>query len=66
MKCPYAKGASGNVATEEVVYLCKGMGLESGIDLEKLLDAGEFICNVLGCQTKSKVGRAMLAKRQPK
>ncbi|XP_067009111.1 hydroxymethylglutaryl-CoA lyase, mitochondrial isoform X2 [Anabrus simplex] len=57
--CPYAKGASGNVATEDLVYMLHGMGIETGIDLEKLLDAGEFICGVLNRPTGSKVSRAI-------
>src|SRR5258706_12091451 len=46
--CPYAKGATGNVATEDVVYMLDGLGIETGIDLEKLFRAGEFICKALG------------------
>jgi hydroxymethylglutaryl-CoA lyase len=61
--CPYAKGASGNVPTEEVVYMLNGMGLDTGIDLDKLIDAGEFICKAIGRDTQSKVGRAVLARR---
>ena len=61
--CPYAKGASGNVATEDVVYMLNGMGIETGIDIDKLLDAAEFICRVLDRPTNSKVGRALGAKR---
>ena len=45
--CPYAKGASGNVATEDVVYMLKGMGVESGIDLKKVIDASKFIYKIL-------------------
>lgn len=63
--CPYAKGASGNVATEEVVYMMHGLGLDTGIDLHKLVDAGEFICGVLDKNTQSKVGQALMAKRIP-
>jgi len=62
--CPYAKGASGNVATEDVVYMLHGMGLNTGINLEGLIDAGEFICQLLNKKTESKVARAILAKRQ--
>lgn len=61
--CPYAKGASGNVATEDVVYLLQGLGIESGIDLDKLIDAGQFISSALGREPASKVARAVLAKR---
>jgi hydroxymethylglutaryl-CoA lyase len=61
--CPYAKGATGNVATEDVVYLLHGVGSTTGVDLDRLIDAGEYICAALGRPTNSKVGRAMLAKR---
>lgn len=63
--CPYAKGASGNVATEDVVYLLNGLGIETGIDLDALVDAGAFISRELGRASGSKVARALLAKRQP-
>ena len=56
--CPYAKGASGNVATEDVVYMLNGMGIDTGIDIDKLLVAGEHICNVLGRVTGSRVAKA--------
>ena len=62
--CPYAAGASGNVATEDVVYLMNGLGLETGVDLDRLVDAGAWICAELGRAPASKVARAMLAKRQ--
>ena len=61
--CPYAAGASGNVATEDVVYLMNGLGLETGIDLDRLVDAGAWICAELGRAPSSKVARAVLAKR---
>jgi hydroxymethylglutaryl-CoA lyase len=61
--CPYAKGATGNVATEDVVYLLHGIGSTTGVDLDRLIDAGEYICAALGRPTNSKVGRAMLGKR---
>ena len=57
--CPYAKGASGNVATEEVVYMLHGLGLETGINLDKLIEAGQYICNALQIQTRSKVAQAL-------
>jgi len=60
--CPYAKGASGNVATEDVVYMLNGLGIETGIDLEKLCDAGRFISDVIGRAPASKVSLAMSAK----
>lgn len=61
--CPYAKGATGNVATEDVVYMMHGMGIETGIDLDQLIDAGVFISEALGRQTNSRVSRAVLNKR---
>ena len=61
--CPYAKGATGNVATEDVVYLLHGLGIETGIDLDKLIDAGVAIRAALGQPTGSRVARALLAKR---
>jgi hydroxymethylglutaryl-CoA lyase len=61
--CPYAKGATGNVATEDVVFMLDGMGIETGIDLDALVDAGAAISSVLGRQPVSRVGRAVLAKR---
>lgn len=63
--CPYAKGATGNVATEDVVYLLNGLGIESGVDLDRLIDAGEFICGFLGRPSNSKAARAILARRNP-
>lgn len=54
--CPYAKGASGNVATEDVVYMLQGMNIETGVDLNRLLDAGQFISNALNRAPASKVG----------
>ena len=61
--CPYAKGATGNVATEDVVYLLHGLGIHTGLDLDWLVDAGAFISNVLGRKPVSRVSNAMLAKR---
>ena len=63
--CPYAKGATGNVATEDVVYMLHGMGIETGIDLDKLIDAGAFISQVLGRKSQSRVATAVLNKRSP-
>lgn len=60
--CPYAPGASGNVATEDVVYMLDGMGIETGVDMAKLVEAGEFICKVLGREPTSKVAQAIRAK----
>ena len=62
--CPYAKGATGNVATEDVVYMLHGMGIETGIDLEKLVDAGAYISNYLGRAPNSRAAVAILNKRQ--
>ncbi|MBP6118270.1 MAG: hydroxymethylglutaryl-CoA lyase [Giesbergeria sp.] len=61
--CPYAKGATGNVATEDVVYLLHGMGIETGIDLDKLIDAGVFISDFLGRKPNSRAATALLNKR---
>ncbi|HNG80035.1 MAG TPA: hydroxymethylglutaryl-CoA lyase, partial [Burkholderiaceae bacterium] len=61
--CPYAKGATGNVATEDVVWLLHGLGIETGVDLDALIDAGAFIRGALGQGSGSRVGRALLAKR---
>jgi hydroxymethylglutaryl-CoA lyase len=60
--CPYAPGASGNVATEDVVYMLDGMGIETGVDMAKLVEAGQFICKVLGREPTSKVAHAIRAK----
>jgi hydroxymethylglutaryl-CoA lyase len=62
--CPYARGATGNVATEDVLYLLDGLGIETGVDIGKLIAAGEYICGVLGRPTHSKAARALAAKRQ--
>ena len=61
--CPYAKGATGNVASEDVVYLLHGMGIETGIDLDKLIDAGQFISDFLGRSSQSRAGKALFNKR---
>jgi hydroxymethylglutaryl-CoA lyase len=61
--CPYAKGATGNVATEDVVFMLDGLGIHSGIELDALVDAGAFISEQLGRAPVSRVGRALLAKR---
>jgi len=60
--CPYAKGASGNVATEDVVYLLNGLGIDTGIDLDALILAGQQICTVLGRPTGSRVAKARSAQ----
>ena len=61
--CPYAKGATGNVATEDVVYLLHGLGIETGINLDKLIDAGKFISDYLGRPPSSRAATAILNKR---
>jgi hydroxymethylglutaryl-CoA lyase len=61
--CPYAKGATGNVATEDVVYMLNGLGIETGIDLDQVVEAGAFIAHQLGRKGASRVGNALLAKR---
>lgn len=61
--CPYAKGATGNVATEDVVYMLHGMGIDTGLDLDQLVDTGAFISAALGRGTQSRVAKAILAKR---
>jgi hydroxymethylglutaryl-CoA lyase len=61
--CPYAKGATGNVATEDVVFMLDGLGIDTGIDLNTLVDAGAFISDVLGRAPVSRAGKALLAKR---
>jgi isopropylmalate/homocitrate/citramalate synthase len=61
--CPYAKGATGNVATEDVLYMLRGMGIATGVDLDRTIDAGKFICDALGRPPVSRAARALLAKR---
>jgi len=61
--CPFAKGATGNVATEDVVYMLHGMGIQTGIDLELLVDAGVYISGVLGRPPVSRAARALLSRR---
>ncbi|MBP9904147.1 MAG: hydroxymethylglutaryl-CoA lyase [Rhodoferax sp.] len=61
--CPYAKGATGNVATEDVLYLLQGMGIETGVDLNRLIDAGQFISDFLGRHGNSRVAPALLNQR---
>ncbi|KAE8279550.1 3-hydroxymethyl-3-methylglutaryl-CoA lyase, cytoplasmic [Larimichthys crocea] len=56
--CPYAPGSSGNVSTEDVLYMLHGMGIETGANLAKVIEAGDFICNALCRKTNSKVARA--------
>ena len=61
--CPYAKGATGNVATEDVVYMLHGMGIDTGIDLDKLIDAGLFISQFLQRPSQSRAANALFARR---
>jgi hydroxymethylglutaryl-CoA lyase len=61
--CPYAKGASGNVATEDVVYMLNGLGIETGVDLDKVVEIGRWICGVIGKEPQSKAGKAIAAKQ---
>ena len=61
--CPYAKGATGNVASEDVVFMLRGMGIDTGIDLDALVDAGGYISGVLGRPPVSRAGKALLIKR---
>jgi hydroxymethylglutaryl-CoA lyase len=61
--CPYAKGATGNVATEDVIYMMNGLGIETGVDLDKVVDAGQFISSFLGRKAASRAGNAIAAKR---
>lgn len=59
--CPYARGATGNVATEDVLYLMHGLGIETGVDIFKMVEAGDNICKILGKKNQSKVANALLA-----
>lgn len=61
--CPYAKGATGNVATEDVVYMLRGMGIDTGIDLDRLIDAGRYISDFLQRKPNSRAATAMLNQR---
>ncbi|HUV21778.1 MAG TPA: hydroxymethylglutaryl-CoA lyase [Gammaproteobacteria bacterium] len=61
--CPYAKGATGNVATEDVVYMLQGMGIDTGVDMDKLLEAGRFISDFLGREPVSRAATALLRKQ---
>jgi hydroxymethylglutaryl-CoA lyase len=63
--CPYAKGASGNVATEDVLYMLEGLGIETGVDLAKVVETGAWISSILKRNPGSKAGRAIAAKKAP-
>ncbi|QBQ96057.1 hydroxymethylglutaryl-CoA lyase [Paraburkholderia pallida] len=62
--CPYAKGATGNVATEDVLYLMNGLGIHTGVDLDQVVEAGDFISKSIGRANASRAGKALLAKKQ--
>jgi len=62
--CPYAAGASGNLATEDLVYLLHGLGIDTGVDMDRLVQAGTFICDQLGKPTRSRTAQAWSAKRR--
>lgn len=62
--CPFAKGATGNVATEDVLYMLSGMGIKTGVDMSMILRASEFICAALKRETSSRVGKALLLKQK--
>jgi hydroxymethylglutaryl-CoA lyase len=62
--CPYSPGATGNVATEDMVYMLHGMGITTGVDLDRLVDAGSFISDALGRPSGSRAARAMIAQRE--
>jgi len=62
--CPYAEGATGNVATEDVLYMLDGLGIETGVDMDKLVDAGRFISQVIQRPIASRAANAVLAKRE--
>jgi hydroxymethylglutaryl-CoA lyase len=64
--CPYAPGATGNVATEDVLYLFQGLGLETGINLDEVASIGDFICSIIGRPNASKAGTALLTKKRAK
>ncbi|MBN3320813.1 HMGC2 protein, partial [Atractosteus spatula] len=57
--CPYAEGASGNVSTEDVLYMLNGLGIDTGVDLDRVMEAGDFICKALNRKTSSKVAQAI-------
>ncbi len=61
--CPYAKGATGNVATEDVLYLLRGLGIDTGIDLDQVVDTGQWISGILGRKAFARAGNAIAAKK---
>ena len=62
-RCPYAKGATGNVATEDVVYMLNGLGIKTGINLSRVVEAGEFITDALGKTPASRAATALLSRK---
>lgn len=64
--CPYAKGATGNVASEDVLYMLQGLGIETGVDMNKLVNTGRYICEAIGRTNVSRAGRALAAKLDQK
>jgi hydroxymethylglutaryl-CoA lyase len=62
--CPYAKGATGNVATEDVLYLMNGLGIETGVDLSEVVRIGDSISAAIGKANASRAGRALIAKQK--
>jgi hydroxymethylglutaryl-CoA lyase len=62
--CPYAKGATGNVATEDVLYMLDGLGVDTGVDMARLVEAGRFICEAIGRPNASRAGRAIAARME--
>ncbi|MDP0562268.1 MAG: hydroxymethylglutaryl-CoA lyase [Candidatus Endonucleobacter sp. (ex Gigantidas childressi)] len=62
--CPYAPGSSGNISTEDVVYMLNGMGIKTGVDMQQLLEASDYICKYIGIESKSNTGQALAAKKQ--
>lgn len=60
--CPYAKGATGNVASEDVVYMLDGLGIQTGVDLTALADTGRWLAGLLGRDTNSRAGKALAAR----
>lgn len=62
--CPYAKGATGNVATEDVVYMLHGLGIRTGVNLDQLLDASAYVCAALGRANSSRAATALLKRRE--
>ncbi len=63
--CPFAQGATGNIATEDLLYLLRGLGLETGISLDEIVRTGDFISQAIGRENASRAGRALLAKQWP-